>query len=368
MYPQFDRDRLKFRPLAERKNKVLIERDHVAPEAEPRPLEPNGERLMTEAIDRLVRARHAGKARMLTFGAHSIKNGLAPVIIRLLETGWLTHLATNGAGIIHDWEFAFQGASSEDVKENAAKGEFGAWQETGYFINLALLVGAYQGLGYGASLGAFVEEEALKIPAAETLDAEVRNALDRGDTHQAAAAADLLGAVRKFQIPPGTLRVPHPWKRFGLQAAAYRLGIPFTSHPMFGHDIIYEHPMNHGAAIGRCAERDFLSFAESVRNLDGGVYLSIGSAVMSPMVFEKSFSMSQNLALQEGTRIDQHYMLIVDLQKSHWDWTQGEPPETNPDYYLRYNKSFSRMGGHMRYLTADNRDFLLTLARALESV
>lgn len=368
MYPQFDRDRLKFRPLAERKNKVQIERDHVPADAPPRPLGPNGTRLMAEAVDRLVRARHAGKSRMLVFGAHSIKNGLAPVIIRLIESGWLTHLATNGAGIIHDWEFAFQGASSEDVRENAARGEFGAWEETGFFINLALLVGAYRGLGYGASLGAFVEDEALEIPTTTVLDTEVRAALDTGDTAHAAAAADLLGAITKFSLAPGTLRVPHPWKRFGLQAAAYRLGIPFTSHPMFGHDIIYEHPMNHGAAIGRCAERDFLAFAESVRGIDGGVYLSIGSAVMSPMVFEKSFSMSQNLALQEGTRIADHYMLIVDLQESHWDWTQGEPPESNPDYYLRYNKSFSRMGGHMRYLTADNRDFLLALCQALEAI
>jgi len=368
MYPKFDRDRLVFRPLAKRKNKVYIERDHVPADAVPRALGAKGVPTMAETVDRLVRARHAGKSRMLVFGAHSIKNGLAPVIIRLMEAGWLTHLATNGAGIIHDWEFAFQGASSEDVRENAARGEFGAWEETGFYINLALLIGAYRGLGYGASLGAFVQYEALEIPSAEALDAEIRSSLDSGNTAATAAAADLLGAVKKFSLPAGTMSVPHPWKRFGLQAAAYRLGIPFTSHPMFGHDIIYEHPMNHGAAIGRCAERDFLTFAQGVRGLEGGVYLSIGSAVMSPMVFEKSLSMSQNVAIQEGTRIDNHYMLIVDLQESHWDWTQGEPPESNPDYYLRYNKSFSRMGGQMRYLTADNRDFLLTLLQALEAV
>ena len=126
--------------------------------------------------------------------------------------------------------------------------------------------------------------------------------------------------------------------------------------------------MNHGAALGRCAERDFLAFAHGVSQLDGGVYFSIGSAVMSPMVFEKSLSMSQNIALQQGRTIDNHYMLIVDLQQSHWDWTQGEPPESNPDYYLRYNKSFSRMGGQMRYLTADNRDFLLTILSELERI
>lgn len=368
MYPRIDRHRLVFRPLAERKNKVYIERDHVPPDAAPRPLGENGGRLMAEAVDRLVRARHAGRPRMLVFGAHTIKNGLSPVIIRLIESGWITHLATNGAGIIHDWEFAYQGASSEDVKANVTRGEFGAWQETGHYINLALNVGAYRGLGYGEAVGAMVEEERLEIPPEAALREEARAALDAGDAPRAAAAADLLGVVQRFQLAPGTLSVPHPWKRFGLQAAAYRLGVPFTSHPMYGHDIIYEHPMNHGAALGRCAERDFLAFAHAVSQLDGGVYLSIGSAVMSPMVFEKSLSMGQNLAIQAGGHIDGHYMVIVDLQKSHWDWTQGEPPETNPDYYLRYNKSFSRMGGTMRYLTADNRDFLLALRQALEAI
>jgi len=168
-------------------------------------------------------------------------------------------------------------------------------------------------------------------------------------------------------LGPGQHNCPHPYKKYGLQAAAYRLGVPFTAHPMIGHDIIYCHPMNHGAAIGRTAQRDFLAYAEQVRQLDGGVYCSIGSAVMSPMVFEKSLSMAQNVAIQDGGHIDQHFICVVDLQASQWDWSQGEPPEDNPDYYLRYNKSFNRMGGTMRYLSADNRDFLLALRRALEA-
>ena len=86
---------------------------------------------------------------------------------------------------------------------------------------------------------------------------------------------------------------------------------------------------------------------------------------MSPMIFEKSMSMAQNLAIQQQQHIDHHYLLINDLAASDWDWSQGEPPEDNPAYYLRYNKSFSRMGGTMRYLQADNRDFLLTLSRLL---
>jgi len=364
-YPQLDRHALRIKPLSERKDKVYIERDHVPVSALPRAFDEGGQRLISEAVARLREAREAGKPRMLTFGAHAIKNGLAPVFIALIERGWITHLATNGAGIIHDWEFAFQGHSSEDVRGNTARGEFGAWEETGFFLNLALNVGAWRGLGYGESIGALVEQEGLEIPGQDALRAAVAQGIAQDRPLDAAAAADLLHTVQRFKLAPGWLPVPHPFKQFGIQAAAFRLGVPFTSHPMFGHDIIYIHPMNHGAALGRAAERDFLAFAQSVTQLDGGVYLSIGSAVMSPMVFEKSMSMAQNLALQQGRRIERHHMLIVDLQQSHWDWSQGEPPEENPDYYLRYNKSFNRMGGTMRYLSADNRDFLLSLLHAL---
>ena len=364
-YEQLDRSALKLKPLSERKDKAYIERDHVPVTAQPAKFSATGQAVINETVERLKSAREAGKARMLTFGAHAIKNGLAPVMIKLIEDGWITHLATNGAGIIHDWEFAFQGHSSEDVRDNVARGEFGAWQETGCYLNLAIIVGAYQGLGYGESVGALVENEGLEIPPQSALFETVVKA-SAINPAQAAAAADLLDTVKTFDLKPGWMPVPHPFKQYGLQSAAYRLKVPFTGHPMIGHDIIYEHPMNNCAAIGRAAERDFLTYAQSVSNLDGGVYLSIGSAVMSPMIFEKSLSMSQNLAIQRGQHIDNHFMVIVDLQESHWDWTQGEPPMDNPDYYLRYNKSFNRMGGQMRYVTADNRDFLLALVRGLE--
>jgi hypothetical protein len=167
-------------------------------------------------------------------------------------------------------------------------------------------------------------------------------------------------------LEPGFRSIPHPFKKYSAQAAAFRLHIPFTAHPMFGHDIIYTHPVNNGAAIGRVGLRDFLTYAEQVHQLEGGVYLSVGSAVMSPMVFEKSLSMSQNLELKKGRKISNHHMVIVDLAESSWDWQRdGEPPADNPAYYLRFCKTFSRMGGTMRYVCADNRDFLLTLLHEL---
>ena len=363
-YKQFDRFPLKMEPLATRENKKNIEHDHVPPEAQPKALPGEARKTIAEVAARVRTARLARRPVMVVFGAHAIKNGLAPVFQALIEGGWVTHLATNGAGIIHDWEFAYQGKSCEDVQEMVRAGRFGNWQETGFLINFAINVGAYEGLGYGESVGALIENEGITIPSPEQLVHEINVGLAR-DPEQAAAAADLLSIIRRFELDEGWLAVPHRFKAYSIQAAAYRAGIPLTGHPMIGHDIIYNHPMNHCASLGRTAQQDFLTFAENVSQLEGGVYISIGSAVMSPMIFEKSLSMAQNIAIQRGRHIDHHYVLVCDLAESNWDWSAGEPPEDNPAYYLRYNKSFSRMGGTMRYLQADNRDFLLALLHML---
>lgn len=360
-HPQLDRDKLVVKSLSCRPNKLAIEKDHVKPGQVPGRLAAPEMKALGELVARIRAARRASRPVVMAFGAHTIKNGLAPVLVRLMEQGWVTHLATNGAGIIHDWEFAYLGQSSEDVQGNVARGEFGIWQETGFFINLAQVVGAYEGLGYGESVGKMIEREGLDIPSVDDLISEIKDFKSN-----APAALDLLGVIRKFDLKPGWLAVPHPFKAYSAQAAAYRLGVPFTGHPMIGHDIIYNHPMNHGAAIGRTALRDFLSFAASISRIQDGVYLSVGSAVMSPMIFEKALSMSQNLALQNGDRIDRHFIAVVDLAEATWDWQKnGEPPKDNPAYYLRYCKTFNRMGGEMRYLCADNRDFLLTLTQML---
>lgn len=364
-YTKFNRDILNVKKLAERSNKVFIEKHHVPVDQKPAGLSELGVSLIEKTASRIRSAKEYNRSVMLTFGAHTIKNGMAPTLITLMEEEWVTHLSTNGAGIIHDWEFAFQGESSEDVKENVSKGQFGIWDETGYYINLAIVVGAYEGLGYGESVGKMISQEGLEIPTTEALHLiAAENCEDCHD--KAAAAIDLMGVIKKFNLKPGFLSIPHPFKKYSVQARAYELRIPFTGHPMIGHDIIYNHPMNHGAAIGRTALNDFLSFANSVSNLEDGVYMSIGSAVMSPMIFEKSLSMAQNLEIQNGTHMDNHYMLIVDLAESDWDWAKnGEPPMDNPAYYLRYCKTFNRMGGEMHYLTADNRDFLLAIHQKL---
>ncbi|MDP6438194.1 MAG: hypothetical protein QGH74_01025 [Candidatus Brocadiia bacterium] len=366
-FEMLDRSRLKTRPLAERVNRRNIEREAIYPGRQPPELRDEVREVVALTAGRIRRARRAGRSVMLAFGAHTIKNCLGPVLIHMMERGWLTHLATNGAGIIHDWEFAFTGESSEHVAANLEAGQFGLWEETNHYLNLALLVGAWRGLGYGESVGAMIAEEALEIPERALLLSELTAAVGQKPFPESAAGAcDLLWAMDRLDLGSGRVEIPHPCKRFSVQAAAHRLGVPFTAHPMIGHDIIYTHPLNHGGAIGRAALRDFLVYAQGVSRLGGGVYMSIGSAVMSPMIFEKSMSMAQNLAIQAGSHIDDHYMVVVDVQQSTWDWTEGEPPEGHPDYYLRCYKTFHRMGGELRYACADNRDFLPALCRELE--
>jgi len=365
-YQKFDRNKLDIKRLADRKNKVYIERDHIPVTQPARNLTDSGMQLIDRTVARIKKARELNRSVMLTFGAHTIKNGMSPTLIALIKEGWVTHLATNGAGIIHDWEFAFQGKSSEDVRENVERGQFGIWDDTDFYINLALIVGAYEGLGYGESVGKMIHLEGLHIPEPSFLYAFAREKMD-SEPGKAAAAIDLAGVIKHFGLMSGFMEIPHPFKKYSVQGNAFALKVPFTGHPMFGHDIIYTHPMNHGAAVGRTAENDFLCFAKSVSNLENGVYMSVGSAVMSPMIFEKSLSMAQNMEIQNGSHIDNHYILVVDLAESDWDWDKnGEPPIDNPAYYLRYCKTFHRMGGEMRYLTADNRDFLLALYQKLE--
>lgn len=374
----FDRDSIRTLPLSGRVNKLDIERDVVDIDRYAATLPPEAAEDVAIAAEDIRLARQRGAPVILAFGAHSIKNGLSATMIRLMRGGFVTHFATNGAGIIHDWEFAFQGHTGEDVRRYVAEGQFGIWEETGRYLNLALAIGAFRGLGYGEAIGSMVLDDGLEFPAGRQLFEAIRAGAgpeaDEAALDKAAAAADLraLGlALERAGSDPairdgGFMRIPHPWKKFSLAAATRGAGVPFTCHPMFGHDIIYTHPANRGAPIGRTAERDFLSFVDSVSRLAGGVYLSLGSAVMSPMIFEKALSMARNVALPAGRSLDDFSIHVVDLARSSWDWTRsGEPPQDDPAYYLRFNKTFSRMGGRMSYASADNRAWLSALAREL---
>ncbi len=366
----FDRSTIHYLPLRDRKNKVDITRDSVRPASKPKDITEEADRRVDSIAREIIDARRSGSSVICAFGAHTIKNGLGPLLGEFIAHDWLTHLATNGAGVIHDWEFSYQGVSSEDVRKNVQTGSFGTWEETGLYINLAILVGAWEGLGYGESVGAMIHAQGLAIPVREELKKVIAADFSRPESPplwKRAAAADLLDIVVREDLASGFLEIDHPYRKNSIQWSAFTGGTPFTSHPMFGHDIIYTHRVNSGAAIGRSAERDFLSYVRSVSNLEGGVYLSIGSAVMSPMIFEKSLSMARNAALREGKEIKNCHIHVVDLQEESWDWTHGEPPIDNPAYYLRFMKTFNRMGCPVDYTSMDNRSFLLHLFRKLAS-
>jgi hypothetical protein len=203
-------------------------------------------------------------------------------------------------------------------------------------------------------------EDGVTLPGIETLEQLLRE----DPTHPLTAArAELLQAMIAHKLPPGRNKVNHPWKESSVLGNAFRLGVPLTVHPGIGYDIIANHPMFNGAAIGRAAEMDFRLFNTAVDGLDGGAVLSVGSAIMAPQVFEKSISCVNNVRLQESRAIVHgHTICVVDIQDGgNWDWTRGEPPKHNPAYYLRFCKSFSRMGGAMHYLQMDNIAFLHNL-------
>ncbi|MCX8109278.1 MAG: hypothetical protein N3G20_10790 [Verrucomicrobiae bacterium] len=359
-----DLKKLRVQPLANRKSLTRLDEILVEPSSEPPFIGKQLSSLVDQCASKIHAARRTGAGVMLIYGAHLIKNGGQLLVIQMLDRGWLTHIATNGAGSIHDWEFSYHGRSTESVKENVANGTFGAWDETGRLIHLALLVGGIRGEGYGAALGRFIYQDGCTVPPAEELEAKIRN--NPADP-LAPACADLLVAMRTHGIRPGPHLVNHHWRNASVLAQAFRHGVPMTVHPGIGYDIISNHPMFNGAVIGRAAAIDFGKFVESVDKIDNGVVLSIGTAIMGPQVFEKSMSCVNNLRLQESKPIvSGHTIYVVDLQDGGgWDWRAGEPPKDNPAYYLRFCKSYSRMGGEMVYVQCDNIAFLHNLYHRL---
>jgi hypothetical protein len=364
-YQRIDPLKLRVWSLSERES--LFDWSEIAqdPQAPPAPMPERSREQVRCLAERINHARRNSASVMLTYGAHLIKNGCGPLLNWLVEKGWVSHLATQGAGIIHDWEYAFWGASSESVEENTRLGRFGSWDETGKFILLSVFAGCLEGMGFGEAIGRLIQEDGVAIPNKDLLAKE----LISDPSHPLAAAkADMLRALEQSGLEEGPLRVPHPNKAVSVSACCYRRRIPLTVHPGIGYDIFVNHPLFSGAALGRAAETDVRIFAQSCCGLSGGVYLSIGSAIMSPQVFEKALSAANNLRLQEGlSEISGHYIAIADIQPGGcWDWSRGEPPDDHPSYYLRFCKSFYRMGGTVDYLCCDNRVLLSNLVAMLK--
>ncbi|MDA0658303.1 MAG: hypothetical protein O2931_00790 [Planctomycetota bacterium] len=354
---QLDLKHVRVYPVRTRSSIAKIDDILVLPDTDPAPLSEETNRHLDECVKRVRRARARDATVSLIYGAHLVKNGAGLIVQQLLAQGWVNHLATNGAGTIHDWEFAYFGQSTESVRDNVATGCFGTWDETGKYQNMAVLVGNLCGAGYGESLGRMIQEDQICVPSADDLRRQIQ---ELPADPRTPARADLLQSLIEHQLPDGVWSVPHVRKDSSILRAAIEFDVPLTVHPGIGYDIIATHPMYQGGALGRASAVDFARFGQAVENLEDGVVLSVGSAIMGPQVFEKSVSCVNNLRLQHGRPVlSGHYICVVDLQDGGgWDWTVGEPPATNPAYYLRFCKSYSRMGGQMQYLCCDNLLFL----------
>ncbi|HIE70881.1 MAG TPA: hypothetical protein EYP98_12315 [Planctomycetes bacterium] len=251
--PEADSRPLHIRPLAERRNlvqkedfaKVLPPVDGFLTWFEALP-DIYGSKSLKHVVSEIVTARQNGHEVGVQLGAHVLKVGLSPLIIDLMRRGLITHIATNGASTIHDWEMAYQGATSEDVGENLPDGSFGFWRETLDALNGAAKRAQKNDEGYGEAVGRQILEDKL------------------------------------------------PYRHLSVFAEAARLGIPATVHVAFGCDITHMDPDLDGAALGAATQKDFWTFADSIGRLDKGVWLNVGSAVIMPEVFLKAVSIARN--------------------------------------------------------------------------
>ena len=202
---------------------------------------------ITDIVDGFVAARRRERAVILAMGAHVIKCGLSPVLIDMLQRGWLTSIVLNGAGVIHDLEVALIGQTSEDVAHGLDAGDFGMVEETPRLVNEALRAHDAGRLGMGAAVGKAIYEG------------------------------------------------QYPYKAHSLLATAHSCGVPVTVHVAIGADTIHMHPSTDGALLGAASYRDFQKLTILLRNLhDGGCYWNIGSAVILPEVFLKALALCRN--------------------------------------------------------------------------
>lgn len=304
-YETFDRRRLQIKPLGERVNDLEIGHWLTLDGATP----PFEHADLPEVASRLRQARESSAARIVCMGAHVLRAGVNRHLIDLMQRGFLSHIAVNGAAAIHDYELARIGATTESVARYVRSGEFGLWRETGE-LNDWIVEAAREGYGFGENVGRRILES------------------------------------------------DYPYRDWSVFAAAYRLGVPVTVHAGIGYDILHEHPNCDAAAVGEASYRDFLIFARAVENLEGGAMLNIGSAIMGPEVYLKALAMARNVARQEGRTIAKFTTAVFDLTPIHGDFRR-ELPKSDPGYYFRPHKTILvrtvQDGGESFYFCGEHR-------------
>jgi hypothetical protein len=314
-YPLFDRSRLVLRPLDEREHDMHL--DYVL-ELDA-PVEPYVHANLPLLVERIATARGAGHPVIMMMGAHVIKQGCSRFICAMLRQGMVTHLATNGACVIHDYELSRIGASTESVARYIREGQFGLWREDGEINDIARDAAA-DGLGLGEAVGRAID---------------------------------------------GT-QFAH--RDLSVYATAYELGIPATVHVGIGYDIIDELPSFDGAAFGKASYTDFLIYAAQLERLEGGVLLNFGTAVMGPEVYLKALSMARNVAKQEGRELRHFSTAVFDLIPIEGDYHR-QASKSEPGYYYRPWKTILVRtvadGGESFYFVGDHRQTIPTLYRQL---
>jgi hypothetical protein len=312
---EFDRSRLIIEPLDQREH--LLHISCVMP-LESSPTVKDELRIVSE---RIKTAKKKGAAVVLMMGGHVIRSGAQRYLIDLLENGYISCVAGNGAVVIHDFEFSLIGATTESVAKYIGDGRFGLWRETGR-INDIVKWAADKGLGLGEAVGRVIEEE----------------------------------------------NFPH--KDVSVLAAAYRCGIPFTAHVGIGYDIVHEHPNCDGAAYGQTSYTDFLRFAAVLEKLEGGVLMNFGSAVMAPEVYLKALAMARNVARQEGRTIDHFTTLVCDLVQLPSEYHQEAKRDTSGYYFRPWKTMLVRTvsnGGDSFYLQGEHARLIPQLWTAVAS-
>ena len=318
-FAQFDRSQLKILPLNERIHDVDLDKTLLAVDGEIPSFSHPALPVLAEAV---VEARRKYNATVLMmYGAHVIRTGNSAFMIELMKRGLVTHFATNGAGSIHDFELAMIGHTCESVAKYISEGQFGLWKETG-LINDIIVQGAKDGIGWGEAVGRYIWENNF------------------------------------------------PNREKSVLAMGYHLGVPCTVHIGIGNDIIHEHPNCDGAAMGSCSYTDFLIYAQSVANLEHGVFLNFGSAVAGPEVYLKALAMARNVARQKGEEITHFHTAVFDLQGiNESDDYDIAPPKTDPRYYFRPWKTILARtvadGGKSFYVRGEHRQTLPNLARQI---
>jgi hypothetical protein len=325
-YPAFDRSRLKLKPLGERQHDLDL--SAILPLEGPAP--PFEHPSLALLAERIHRARERGAAVIVMMGAHVLRAGVQRFLIDLMERRLVTHLAMNGAGPIHEWELALIGATTESVARYIQTGEFGLWEETG-------------------RMNEVIRAASTTSPLSPT----------KGEGGLIGLGEAIGGAI---------LAGDFPHRETSVLAAGVRLHVPVTVHVGIGYDIIHEHPNCDGAALGERSYQDFLIFARAVENLEGGVLLNFGSAVMGPEVYLKALAMARNVAQQEGRTIRRFTTAAFDLVPLDDDFHR-EAPRTDPRYYYRPWKTILVRtvadGGESFYVQGDHRATVPALWRLL---